>query len=244
MKKVTMGLLSSTVLATTLFGAEASLKDLTEMQNFYYNKGVKDASEKMYMKGYEQAVFDLTGAMQKYRKIIDSYEAGKYYMQNNKITFPRIFSSKDVNGNYIIHIEPPEVKEKMTLQDIFLIPQIENNSQIMRNNFGGSYTSNGSYSVNVGNNVIPNPLYSAKSNAIHPARNSTANISTPISIMKEFGVSFPKTDRIKRVLESGSIKYVESPDEYKGYFKTEQEYKTFCKSVSGNETCQNLMGQR
>ena len=81
MKKITMGLLSCAVLATTLFGAEASLKDLTEMQNFYYNKGANDVSEKMYKKGYEQAVFDLTRAMQKYVKIIESYEAGKYYMQ-------------------------------------------------------------------------------------------------------------------------------------------------------------------
>lgn len=226
-KKIFTGVLIPIV---TMFAADTNLKDLTEMQNFYYQKGYNDASEKFYKSGYEQAVFDLTKQMQKYRKLIDSYEAGKYYMEKNKITFPKIFRSKDNNGNYIVQIETPEIKEKLTLEDIFILPELDN--------INASFSSQSQF----GTNTINSPVYSAKMNAIYPARNTTASsINSPISIMKEFSVTYPKTDRIKRVLESGSIKFVETPQHYKAYFRNQNDFELFCKQVSGDKECRNLM---
>ena len=235
-------ILSALIATSFLYSADANIKDLTEMQNFYYQKGYNDASEKFYKSGYEQAVFDLTKQMQKYRKIIDSYEAGKYYMSQNKITFPKIFRTKDANGNYVVQIETPEIQEKLTLEDIFVLPELDRAGNYSSRATTPNFSSSSSYRVGAGDdNIINNPAYSAKTNAIHPARANTSPVGSPISIMKEFGVSFPKTDRIKRVFESGNIKFVETPSEYKGYFRNKDDFELFCQNVSGDKQCSNLM---
>lgn len=233
-------------MATTslLFATDTSVKDLTDMQNFYYQKGYNDASEKFYKSGYQQAVFDMMKQTQKYRTLIDTYEAGKYYMQNNKITFPRVYRTRNDNGQYVIHIDTPEVKEKLSLEDIFVLPEIESVSQ-------GSYNNNYNIGGNINNELQAiadnSPVNNVNYNYIAPATPSVIDeqpVTAPISIMKEFGIVFPKTERIKRILDAGSIKYVEMPDNYKAYFKNQNDFNTFCKNTSGDEQCNNLKLQQ
>lgn len=231
MKKLLLTTISSAVLGLSFAAEQPALKDLTDMQNFYYEKGYNDASEKFYKSGYEQAVFDLVKAMQKYRTVIDSYEAGKYYMLNNKITFPRVYRTRDANGNYIIQIDAPEVKEKLSLEDIFILPELESNTQKSYNNSFGS---------NFNNPDISNPVYSASANTIYPVNDNVIGNTSPISITREFGVSFPKTERIKRILDVAKIKYAEMPSEYKAYFNNKNDFNTFCKNASGDIQCSNL----
>ena len=59
--------------------------------------------------------------------------------------------------------------------------------------------------------------------------------------MKESSQTFPKTERIKRVLDASGMKYAETPSGYKTYFKNETDYSTFCKNISGDEKCSNLL---
>ncbi|WP_122872061.1 hypothetical protein [Campylobacter showae] len=216
------------------------LKDLTEMQNFYYQKGYNDASEKFYKAGYEKAVLDLIKQTQKYRSIIDSYEAGKYYMQNNKITFPRVYRTRNAEGQYIIQMEAPEVKEKLSIEDIFILPEIERVSQA---NYAINGNSNNNNAMSYGpsdagaGSQIQQPLY----NSILPVNNNSIEATSPISIMKESSQTFPKTERIKRVLDASGMKYAETPSGYKTYFKNETDYSTFCKNISGDEKCSNLL---
>lgn len=225
--------------ASTLFGADVGMKDLTDMQNFYYQKGYNDASEKFYKSGYEQAVMDMLKQAQKYKTLVETYEAGKYYMQNNKITFPRVYRTRGMNGQYIVHIDTPEIKEKLSVEDIFVLPELDNISQ-------GSYSNNSMISSAIDNEFnmidINDPANSVNYNYISPANPNVSEIpaTSPISIMKEFGTNFPKTERIKRVLDAGNVKYAELPDGYKAYFRNETDFKTFCKNTSGDATCQNL----
>ncbi|MBZ8002376.1 hypothetical protein [Campylobacter canadensis] len=213
----------SIILFSTLciFSFANDIKDLTEMQNFYYQKGYNEASEKFYKYGYEKALRDITAQMQKYKAIIDSYEAGKYYMQNGKITFPRIYKTKESNGDYTIHITQPEIKEKMTLQDIYMLPEYEN---IKDNNI----INNKQYSENVADNTI------------HQVNTNDYEVTSAISNFREIGIVFNKTQRIKNSFDMLNIKYIETPDNYKAYFKNANDYKSFCKTTTGNEECEGL----
>lgn len=231
-------LLLATVFASSisLHAESPKLQDLTEMQNFYYQKGYNDASEKFYKHGYEQAVFDLVKQMEKYRHIIDAYEAGKYYMQTNRITYPKIYRIKNGNGQYTIHIETPEVKEKLSLEDIFILPEIMSNSVSSQQNYN---YQNRPFEIHSGS--VGRSNSSTDMNTIYPSNmNIVTSNTSPISTMREFGVSFPKTSRVKQVFDNAGIKYVETPNEYKGYFKNEKDFNTFCKNTSGDSKCSNL----
>lgn len=233
-------LLLTTVLGTSvMFGADVGMKDLTDMQNFYYQKGYNDASEKFYKSGYEQAVMDMLKQAQKYKTLVETYEAGKYYMQNNKITFPRVYRTKNANGQYVIHIDTPEIKEKLSVEDIFVLPELNSYSQ-------GSYSNSSMISSALDNEFAMidanDPANSVNYNYIAPANPNIDSIpaTSPISIMREFGTTFPKTERIKRILDAGNVKYAELPTEYKAYFRNQTDFNTFCKNTSGDATCQNL----
>lgn len=213
---------------SALFGE--SFKDLTDMQNFYYQKGYNESAEKFYKLGYEKAIRDMTAKLKIYKKNIDSYEAGKYYMSVNKITFPRVFKTKDSSGNYVIHIENPEVKEKLSLEDIFALPEIE------LTNCNQNTTFDNSTNGQLGNSVAMNSIYQS-------VNTTNGYITSPISQLKEFGIVFPKTERIKKILDSATIKYAELPNGIKAYFKNENEFKTFCKINTGDEKCLNLFAR-
>ncbi|WP_149702253.1 hypothetical protein [Campylobacter concisus] len=240
--KTKMLLFSICLASASILNATESpaLKDITEIQNFYYQKGYNDASEKFYKAGYEKAVLDLIRQTQKYRSIIDSYEAGKYYMESNKITFPRVYRTRNAEGQYIIQMEAPEVKERLSIEDIFILPEIEQASQTNYNTINGN--NNGVVApynpseIGAGSQT-QQPLY----NSILPVADNSIEATSPISIMKESSQTFPKTERIKRVLDASGMKYAETPSGYKTYFKNETDYKTFCKSISGDERCSSLL---
>lgn len=223
-KKLALVFLSSVL----LISAENNYKDLTDMQNFYYQKGYNESAEKFYKLGYERAVRDLTNKLKIYKKNIDSYEAGKYFMSVNKITFPRVFKTRDKNNNYIIHIENPEIKEQLSLEDIFALPELD------LNNCNSDYSYNKMTNSDLDNPVALNGIYQSVST-------NKNYITSPVSQLREFGILFPKTERVKRILDSANVKYAELPDNIKAYFQNEQDFKTFCKINTGDTKCLNLL---
>ena len=116
-------LLTFAFIASFVF-AETPYQDLTNMQNHYYEKGYKEASKIYYRLGYEEAIKNSIKSLEKYKKQIDAYEAGKYYSQSGKLTYPQMYRVKE-GDNYIIRIERPELKEKMTYKDILMIPEFQ-----------------------------------------------------------------------------------------------------------------------
>lgn len=219
-------IVSSVALASSLYASDTEqIKDLTQMQNFYYDKGYRVGSEKFYKKGYEQAILDMVQQMKQYKQTIDAYEAGKYYMKNNKITYPKVYRYRDGDGQYKIQIDPPEVKSKLTLEDIFMLPELSKNANL-------SYQNN-----QLLNSDAKNVMYG---NSFGSVNEAGVKNTSPIAILQEFGIDFPKTPRIKKLLEKNNIKYVQTPSSYKGYFSSKNNFQTFCRTNTGDSRCRNL----
>lgn len=216
MKKI---VLTSLMLATALFAGEDSTnyKDLTNMQNHYYEKGYKEASKIYYRLGYEKAIKNSIKALEKYKAQIEAYEAGKYYEKNGKLTYPQMYRVKD-GENYVIRIERPELKEKMTYQDIIMIPEF--NSDLMADMDAPTPSEN---EMNAFNLVTP-----------------IQEVNSAIAEVRQFEVELPKTDKVKKILSNNGKVYISSPTSYKVIFNDKNDYETFCKTVSGDPQCEKL----
>ena len=212
-------LLSTIVLASSFALAETPYQDLTNMQNHYYEKGYKEASKIYYRLGYEEAIKNSIKSLEKYKKQIEAYEAGKYYSQSGKLTYPQMYRIKE-GDNYVIKIERPELKEKMTYKDILMIPE-----------FSGEMLSD----INKNENIVgPNEINAF--NSVTP----TQVVNSPIADVRRFEVEFPKTDNIKGILAKNNKMFVATPNSYKVIFDDKRDYETFCKNVSGDTQCQRL----
>jgi len=238
MRKIILVALCAASTFSIATAKDEPLKDLTDMQNFYYEKGYRDASEKFYKAGYEKAIMDLIGRAEKYRSTINAYEAGKYYMQSGKITFPKVYRTRNANGEYVVHIDMPEVKEQLSLEDLFVLPDASVSVPSSTPSIAGSSSTSSAFSMSAGTSpakkaVNMNTIYSVGSD-------KDKVVNSPISQMREFGVEFPKTQRIKAIFDGNNVKYVETPNQYKAYFKNEGDFRTFCKNTSGDDLCANL----
>ena len=210
-------LLTFAFIASFVF-AETPYQDLTNMQNHYYEKGYKEASKIYYRLGYEEAIKNSIKSLEKYKKQIDAYEAGKYYSQSGKLTYPQMYRVKE-GDNYIIRIERPELKEKMTYKDILMIPE-----------FQGELLNEVSFNDEIGANQM-NAF-----NSVTPVQ----TVNSPIADVRRFEVEFPKNDTIKGILSKNNKIFVSTPESYKVIFDDKRDYETFCKNVSGDEQCQRL----
>ena len=198
--------LTSLLMAGALLAGEDSTnyKDLTNMQNHYYEKGYKEASKIYYRLGYEKA--------------IDAYEAGKYYEKSGKLTYPQMYRVKD-GENYIIRIERPELKEKMTYKDILMIPEFSSDLLADMDGFGSTSENE----MNAFNLVTP-----------------IQEVNSAIAEVRQFEIELPKTDKVKKILSNNGKVYVSSPNSYKVLFNDKNDYETFCKTVSGDLKCDKL----
>lgn len=210
-------LLISILTGSFLF-AENTFLDLTQMQNHYYEKGYKEASKTYYRLGYEAAIKNSIKSLEKYKKQIEAYEAGKYYSQSGKLTYPQMYRVKE-GDNYVIRIERPELKEKMTYKDILMIPE-----------FNGDLLNDVEFSKELGANET-NAF-----NSITPIQTT----NSPIADIRRFEVEFPKNDNIKQILAKNGKIYISTPESYKVIFDDKTDYETFCKNVSGDTQCQRL----
>ena len=198
--------------------AETPYQDLTNMQNHYYEKGYKEASKIYYRLGYEEAIKNSIKSLEKYKKQIDAYEAGKYYSQSGKLTYPQMYRVKD-GDNYVIRIERPELKEKMTYKDILMIPE-----------FQGDLLSDVSFTEEIGVNQM-NAF-----NSVTPVQ----TLNSPIADVRRFEVEFPKNDNVKQILAKNGKIYISTPESYRVVFDDKTDFETFCKNVSGDTQCQKL----
>ncbi|MDA3067534.1 hypothetical protein OFO01_07035 [Campylobacter sp. JMF_01 NE2] len=198
--------------------AETPYQDLTNMQNHYYEKGYKEASKIYYRLGYEAAIKNSIKALEKYKTKIDAYEAGKYYSQSGKLTHPQMYRVKE-GDNYVIRIERPELKERMTYRDILMIPEF--NGDLLKDmNFEDEVGTN---QINAFNNVTP-----------------IQAVNSPIADVRRFEVEFPKNDTVKAILAKNNKIFVSTPESYKVIFDDKRDYETFCKNVSGDAQCQRI----
>lgn len=196
--------------------AEEKSVDLTQMQEFYYNKGYQVAAEKFYRMGYEKAIANATKALSKYKNEIDSFEAGKYLSEKGKLTIPKIYRLKNSDGSYLVKVLPPEVKEPLSYSDILRLPEYEAMADI--------------------DSVKIDEI----SNAFHSLADNTQNITSANTDLRAFDIAFPKNDKVRNVLTKNNRVITETPDGYKVTFSNKTDYETFCKTTTGSESCEPL----
>jgi len=68
-------------------------------EEFFYQKGYQEGFQKGkqigYIEGYKQAIRDFKKVLAMYRKDLEALEAGKYLMEEEQITYPRIVKTPD-----------------------------------------------------------------------------------------------------------------------------------------------------
>lgn len=212
------------VFVSSAFAESNTFQDLTAMQNHYYEKGYKEASRIFYRLGYEKAIKNSIKALEKYKTQIDAYEAGKYYANSGKLTYPQMYRIKD-GDNYVIRIEKPELKERMSYSDILMIPEYDEG--MLADTESGALRNLGENEMNAFNPITP-----------------VQNVNSAISEVRKFEVEFPKTDKNKQIFTNMGKPYTATPESYKVTFGDKNDFETFCKSVSGDVKCKRLMQEQ
>jgi len=196
--------------------------DISQMQKFYFELGVKSAKAQYYKKGYEDALNDLKELFKQYRQKLEEYEAGKYLIENAKITYPRIFRVKE-GEDYKVVIEKPQVEKKFDENDLFLIPmrnkERERIKKLAQEKFVSAFEMFPYASERLEkDSPLPMNSYAKKDSYVVPVSG--------------------KSEELKKFLDTYGYKYAESDNGYKIFFDTKKEKEDFCLKVTGNRNCE------
>ncbi|MDD4969864.1 MAG: hypothetical protein PHT07_10595 [Paludibacter sp.] len=202
------------------------LAGLNEMQRFYYEQGYQDARAKSFDEGYRQAKEEFIGIiLPRYSQRIKALEAGKYLVDDGKITYPKVFRYKDKNG-YSVHIEAPTVEKYFTEKDLYMLPEI-------------SLTKCEAPTAQQASIDASAELYGQNAFAIPTKDDVTNNRDTAPETRKEkVVVHLPyKNEGLVQALNSYNINYASTKDGFDLFFSNDAEKNDFCMKVTGNNTC-------
>jgi hypothetical protein len=222
MKNTISVILTGLLTITTLYAKKDTNNsvDLSSMNQFYYNKGYNDGYKTGYAKGYRDAIKDVLRRLAKYNKKMKAIEASKYLMANGYITYPEIFRiNKD--GDYQIVITKPKIEKPLSIQDLILLPSLNN---VNDNEFS---IMNNSVNSNKNNNDTSFHL-----------QNEKYYLNAPVKSVKSLNyetcLTFPKLPLIKNILEKSGKPFIEGANFYKIFFNNKRELYSFCRNIGGN----------
>jgi len=243
------------VLMSPTLGFSAKVKNMTKMQRFYYDLGQKSKKEEFIRVGYKKAVKDFKGMVSKYRKKVAAYEAGKYLIEEGKITYPKVYKIREGNS-YRIKITTPKVEQKFSAEDLFIVPLMDGKGRV--------HTSSRSSSGVVGRVVkkvhrtteidTPDNKPMSKSKVVKKANPNSFDLpnlntmvrygkrpSSPGVIKQSLTMDIPyKSTQVANFLSIFGSKYVETKKGYRVSFSNSREKKKFCRELSGDSTCKRL----
>ncbi|QDD68222.1 hypothetical protein [Caminibacter pacificus] len=122
MKKL---LLISAVMSAFLY-AKSDKPLSAEAEKFFYTQGYKVGYKDGYQKGYRDALLYAERKIKEYMAKIKAYEAGKYLIYKQKITYPEVYQVTDDNGNVRIVVKGCQIEKPLSPQDIVFIPTLPN----------------------------------------------------------------------------------------------------------------------
>lgn len=229
MKKIkNMSLVTLIIISfnSSMYGSNNESNDeFTEMQEFYYERGFKDAAKEYYLKGWKNHEKAILKKLKAYEKKIQAYEASKYLLKNGYITYPESYRIKNPDGSYKTVITKPKIEKPLRVQDLFLLPELEEdlNSEITKDlekkNINKKNINNGYY--------LPN------------SHISKSNIPTSInSLPAKSDITFNKNIKVLNLVNSLNLKHLEMPQKIKVYFNNNSERANFCYELTGDRECQ------
>lgn len=194
-----------------------------EIQEFYFKKGFKEASEKYYRKGYKQAVYDIKKELEAFKTRHEAIEASKYLSLTGKITHAEVIKFKDNNGGSKIKIIPPKVEKEFDVYDLIKVPEaLELEDNMLDNK---DLKNSG---------VNPNAFYGQEE---YVSNNNKGLIQDASKINEENSIEVEKTRKYKQILDIADIQYSEGASNYRVMFRSPFEKEIFCSGV-GAPLCQ------
>lgn len=208
--------------------ASVDLAGLNEMQRFYYEQGYQDARAKSFDEGYRQAKDEFTNKiLPRYAQRVKAFEAGKYLVEEGKITYPKVFRYRDKNG-YSVHIEAPTVEKSFTEKDLYMLPEITmshcNTADTQQASLDVASSADG---------------YMQNSFDIPAKDDVTLGRDSAPEVRKEkVVVHIPyKNEGLVQALDSYNINYSSTKDGLDLFFSNDSEKNDFCMKVTGNAKC-------
>jgi len=213
---------------------------MTEMQKFYFDLGKKTGKIAGTNEGYQTALKDFKSLIKKYKKKVKALEAGKYLVQSGKITYPKVYKIREGNS-YRIEIKPSIVEREFTPEDLFLLPLINGaeNDSLGGVSLDSSSAMNSRGRYNSSKNPNSFDLPSIESTKRYKRPNSSGKIRGKTTLRIPY-----KSSSVKKFLEAYGSKYVDTKSGYIVSFSNTREKKKFCKELTGDGTCSDLLSQR
>jgi hypothetical protein len=110
------------ILLPFLLSLSAFAGTITSPEQFFYQKGYNEGfargKQLGYMEGYKQAMKDVKKILEVYKKDLQALEAGKYLVEEDRITYPRIVKIPKPDGGFEIKIIGCRIEDLRNLDDI------------------------------------------------------------------------------------------------------------------------------
>jgi len=121
-----------------------SMSENIERENaekFMYNKGLDDGLDEGKKIGYEMGVREAQKELSKYKNKIKALEVGKYLAKNRRITPPRVYQTRDANGNIMVKVKGCNIEGQLSSSEIIMLPSYRERSS-NRQEYTGTSTKN------------------------------------------------------------------------------------------------------
>ncbi len=207
-------------LAVNAFADETvqkNTKNLNGIANFYYKQGYQTGYKQGYEAGYAKAIRYAENKLNEYALKIKAYEAGKYLIKSQRITYPQVFYIKNPLDNSIkIVIKNSQISNEIGASDILYIPELN------LKDFN-----------NINNSVNPNSSkYHTVSNAVSLNEEQTNPEIPKLSknTLNTYYIYMPNTQSYKDILNQAGLVYAETGNRLKIIFTSKQNAKKFIKN--------------
>jgi len=221
--------------------------NMTEMQEFYYKLGQKEAKVKYMQAGYQMALNDFTGLVTEYRKEVEAQQAAKYLNEKHKLTYPKIYKKRKGNS-YEIVIKPSKIEGSFSVEDLFIIPLVKKGRSHFQNTTPITVTPN---HVASSTNTRPTPKNTKNSSskrensfALPDLNKYSAKKVRPSkvsAIQQKSTLYIPyKSASVESTLRAFGSKYSETDKGYLITFAQKKEREKFCFDLTKDKSCKKL----
>lgn len=215
----------------TQINPSPSNSNLKIQDEFQYQKGYNDAIQKEKDRWIAEGYTNALNIVKKYKNEILSYEAGKFALKNQFVTYPKIIASSD-DGQIKLKSLGCEIKKSMNIDDIFHYYG-KNAEMLIHDNNSLSKNINSKSNdeeITLGNvfngGIFIEPATSNTTNANNQKNTIVAPVKSGLSIL-----SLPKNQKSRDNINKFGLDCTENSSGYNCQFTDEQEKSWFCKET-------------
>lgn len=241
---------------TSSFGESTAYEDMSEMQRFHFDLGVKFAKRKYMKEGYALAISDFKKSLAKYTNRVKAQQASKYLIEEGKITYPEVYRIRE-GDSFRIKITAPKVEPSFTAEDLFILPLYKHLKNLDSVSYFAkddapeiqkprktkpslSKSPTSPTSIHQSHEIVRNPNAFGLPD-LNTINTKNTRLSKPNKIQATNELYIPyKSSTIEGFLNSYGSKYSETRKGYKVFFSNKKERNRFCTALTGDTSCKEL----